>query len=88
MIDKALLKMLRCPKDLSPLTLASSQLLQRVNQAIATGQIANLEGTRVEQGLDGALVNESGKLLYPIVQQIPALLPGDAIPIHQLGDKN
>ena len=88
MIDEALLKILRCPKFLSPLTLANRQLLERVNRAIVDGRIVNLEGTRMQQRLESALVNQSGELLYPILQQIPALLPGEAIALNQLGDTN
>ena len=86
MIDEALLEILRCPRDLSPLALADSPLLERLNRAIEAGRIVNSEGTRVEQRLAGALINQSGELLYPIVQQIPALLPGEAISIRQLDD--
>ncbi len=87
-IDEALLKILRCPKDLSPLTLANSQTLEQVNRAIEGGQIVNLDGARMQQRLESALINHSGELLYPIIQQIPALLPGEAIALSQLGDAN
>ena len=87
-IDETLLKILRCPKGLSPLTLANPQILERVNRAISAGRIVNFEGVRVQQRLESALINESGELLYPIFQQIPALLPGEAIPLNQLGDTN
>lgn len=85
MIDEALLKILRCPKDLSPLSLAKPQLLVQLNRAIAAKQIVNLKGDRVEQPLKNALFSESSELLYPIINQIPALLPGEAIPLNQLG---
>jgi len=84
-IDEGLLKILRCPKDLSPLALAKPQLLEHLNRAIAARQIVNLTGDRVEQPLKNALFSGSSELLYPIINQIPALLPGEAIPLNQLG---
>jgi len=87
-IDEALLKILRCPNDLSPLSLANPRLLARVNRAIAAGRIANVEGIRPEQQLESALISETGELLYPIIHQIPALLPGEAIPLNQLSDRH
>jgi uncharacterized protein YbaR (Trm112 family) len=87
-IDEALLKILRCPKDLSPLSLANPQLLARVNRAIAAGRIVNLEGVGVQRQLKDALVSETGALLYPIINQIPALLPGEAISLSQLDNTN
>lgn len=84
MIDDALLKMLRCPKDLSPLSLAKPHLLEQLNQAIVAKQIVNLEGDRVEQPLKSALFSDSSELLYPIVNHIPAMLPGEAILLSQL----
>ncbi len=88
MIDEALLKILRCPKDLSSLSLANPQLLVRVNRAIAAGRVVNLEGADVQRQLKSALVNETGGLLYPIINQIPALLPGEAISLSQLDNMN
>ncbi|MEO2045928.1 MAG: hypothetical protein ABGX16_05080 [Pirellulales bacterium] len=84
MIDDALLKMLRCPKDLSPLSLAKPRLLEQLNQAIVAKQIFNLKGDRVEQSLKSALFSNSSELLYPIVNHIPAMLPGEAISLNQL----
>ena len=83
-IDDALLKMLRCPNDLSPLSLAKPQLLEQLNQAIVAKQIVNLKGDRVEQPLKNALFSNSSELLYPIVNHIPAMLPGEAISLNQL----
>jgi uncharacterized protein YbaR (Trm112 family) len=83
-IDDTLLKMLRCPKDLSPLSLAKPQLLEQLNQAIVAKQIVNLKGDRVEQPLKNAIFSNSSELLYPIVNHIPAMLPGEAISLNQL----
>jgi uncharacterized protein YbaR (Trm112 family) len=85
-IDQSLLKILRCPKDLSPLSLANSQLLERVNRVIEAGRIVNLEGVCVQQQLESALISDTGELLYPIINEIPALLPGEAIPLNQLDE--
>ncbi|MGD9724558.1 MAG: Trm112 family protein [Pirellulales bacterium] len=83
MIRRELLKILVCPEDRSPLAVASSGLLARVNAAIARRQLKNRANATLEQLLDGGLVRGDQKLLYPIVDEIPMLLIDEAIPLDQ-----
>ena len=83
MIDKEILDVLVCPEDHSPLSLAGEDLLERLNAAIAAGGVENREGTKVEEALHGGLVRQDGKLLYPIVDDIPVLLVEEAISLEQ-----
>ena len=82
-MEDQLLQLLRCPEDLSPLALADDELLQRLNRAIAMGHVVNLGGDPVQRLLEQALVSESSGRLYPIVKQIPVMLPGEAISLGQ-----
>ena len=83
-ITPQLLDMLRCPRDQSRLQLADRQLIDRINQAVESGQLLNVGGALVEQPLDGGLVREDGVLLYPVVDQIPVMLPDEAIDISTM----
>ena len=85
MIDKELLEILVCPEDHTPLNLADDQLLSRLNQAIAAGQIENRGGETVREPLTGGLIRQDKTLLYPIVDDIPVLLVEEAIPLDQIG---
>jgi uncharacterized protein YbaR (Trm112 family) len=86
-IEDQLLKFLRCPNDLSPLVLADDELLQRLNRAIEMGHVMNLGGEPVLVPLEQALVSESSARLYPIVKQIPVMLPSEAISLGQLSPR-
>jgi uncharacterized protein YbaR (Trm112 family) len=83
MIRPELLKMLVCPESKSELSLASNELIERVNRAIAAGQLANKAGRPVAGPLDGGLVRAEGDVLYPIVDDIPMMLVDEAIPLDQ-----
>jgi uncharacterized protein YbaR (Trm112 family) len=83
MIRPELLKMLVCPEDRTPLEEAGSELIARVNDAVAAGRLTNKAGRVVEQRLDGGLVRADRKVLYPVVDEIPMLLVDEGIPLDQ-----
>lgn len=83
-MDKKLLSILCCPVTHRPLSVAKSDLLARVNAAIAQGDVSNREGTVIGDPLSDALVTDDGKLLYPIDNGIPVLLEGESISTEQL----
>jgi uncharacterized protein YbaR (Trm112 family) len=84
MLPTELFAILRCPDDRSTLTPATSADVDRINAAIRRGRLVNRAGKLVERPLDGGLVRADGAFLYPILDQIPVLLLGDAIPMDQL----
>jgi uncharacterized protein YbaR (Trm112 family) len=79
MIRPELVEMLVCPENHAPLLVASSELVARINRAVASGRLTNKAGRKVEQPLDGALVRSDQALLYPIMDGIPMLLVDEAI---------
>ena len=84
MIADHVLKVLRCPQDRSRLTRASDELVSRINGAIAAGSLANRAGKRLERAIDGGLVRAAGDLVYPIIDDIPLMLPDEAIEVSKV----
>ena len=83
MIRPELLKMLVCPENRTPLEVASSELMAKINRAVAAGQLTNKAGRKVEKPLDAGLVRADRAVLYPIVDEIPLMLVDEAIPLDQ-----
>lgn len=79
MIDPELLKIMCCPETHQPIALAEASLVEKLNTQIATGQLKNRAGQPVKEKLDGGLVREDRKFLYPIRQNIPVMLIDEAI---------
>lgn len=84
-MDKRLLAILRCPVTHKELSLASGPTLKKVNDAIDAGKLSNRDGRVLDQSLDGALVTDDGKVLYPVSGGIPVLLESEAVNMEQLG---
>ncbi len=81
MIDKDMLRILVCPENHTPLSLAEASLVERLNRAAAAGTLKNRVGQPVPSRLEGGLVREDGTLFYPIIDGIPVLLIEEAIPL-------
>jgi len=76
-----LLNILRCPETHQPFELADPALIDGLNTRIKAGQLKNRAGKPVSDPIEGALVRQDRKFLYPIRNNIPALLIDEAIPI-------
>ena len=82
MIDKDLLEILACPENKEPVSLADSDLIERLNQRIEKGELKNRTGQTLEQKLDGGLVRADGAYLYPILDDIPVMLIDEGIALQ------
>jgi len=83
-MDKRLLTILRCPVTHKGLSLLKKDKLERINAAIAAGELSTHEGERMTQPLAEALVTDDGKRVYPIDDGIPVLLESESIHMEQL----
>lgn len=84
MVDPELLKILVCPENKTPLTLADDVLLGKLNVAIEAGTLKNRAGQKVEETAGGALLREDGAYLYVVRDDIPIMLIDESIPMEQL----
>ncbi len=81
MIDPELLKIMCCPETHQPIALAEPSLIEKLNQLIAAGQLKNRANEPVKEKIDGGLVRQDRKFLYPIRGDIPIMLIDEAIPL-------
>jgi uncharacterized protein len=81
MIDPGLLQILRCPETHQPVNEADAALVADVNSRIVHGALKNRGGKPVIEKLDGGLLRQDRKVLYPIRNRIPILLIEEAIPL-------
>ena len=79
MIEGKLVDLLRCPQDRSRLRVAPPEVVDRINRAIDAGTAVNLAGERAEKRIDAGLIREAGDLLYPVIDDIPVMLPDEAL---------
>ena len=85
MLAQEFVRMICCPENRSPLSLAEAALVKRLNELIRAGQLKNRGGQPVGDALDGALVREDHAIAYPIVCDLPILLVDEGIPLEQIG---
>jgi len=85
-IDGKLLEILCCPVSKVPLNRLQSARLEKLNQAIAAGQVQYVHGEPVTAPLREALITEDGKVIYPVEDNIPLLLEEKGIGTVQLQD--
>lgn len=84
MVDPELLKILVCPENKTPVSLAEPSLVEKINAAIAAGTVKNRAGEPVTEPIGDGLVREDKKYLYPVRDDIPIMLIDEAIPLDQI----
>lgn len=83
-IDEELLAILCCPETKQSVSLVDEAFLERVNAEVEKGELRNKAGNPVKEKLDGGLIREDRKILYPIRDQIPVMLIEEGIVVEML----
>ncbi len=81
MISAKLLPLLRCPLSGQPLVIADQGVLDRLEALRAAGALRYRSGEAVSRTLEAGLIREDGTQFFPIVDNLPLLLPDEAIEI-------
>ena len=79
MVHPELLEILCCPETRQPVRSAPEALVESVNRAIRDGSLDVPAGGESAGVLDGGLVREDGKFLYPVRNGIPIMLVEERI---------
>ena len=78
-VDGRLLEILCCPVSKTPLTILSRPKLDKLNEAIKSGDALYVGGEKVADPLQEGLITEDGKVIYPVQDDIPILLEEQGI---------
>ena len=78
-LSDALIEILRCPESGQRLRLADASELARITAQLDEGALVVASGAPLPGVLDGALIREDGRVIYPIVDGIPELIAGGAL---------
>ncbi len=82
-IDDKLLEIICCPETKQDLKLADEKTISDLNDLVEKKELKNRIKQPVEKKLDGGLIREDGKYLYPIIEEIPILLIDESIPLDR-----
>ncbi|MGI9534313.1 MAG: Trm112 family protein [Thermodesulfobacteriota bacterium] len=83
-IDEKFLEIICCPETKQDLHLAEDSLIGKLNKLIEEQKLLNRIKQPVKDKLDGGLIREDGKYIYPIIEDIPILLIDESIPLESL----
>ena len=81
MVHPELLEILCCPETRQPVRVAPETLVESLNRAIRDGSLEMPAGGKPAGVLDGGLVREDGRFLYPVRNGIPIMLIEERIAI-------
>lgn len=82
-MDVKLLEIMCCPETHQPLAKGGAELVDDLNKRIQAGTLVDRVDEKVTEPIDGGLIREDGKILFPIRQDIPVMLIDQGIPLGQ-----
>ena len=83
MLNKELLEIVVCPETKQKLAIADQPVIDNLNKKIEEKSLKNRSGQVITEKIDGGLLREDGKVIYPIRDQIPVLLVDEGIEIEE-----
>lgn len=78
-VSPELLEILVCPETKQPVTVASNEIVAKLNQEIDGKRLRNRGGEHVTTQITEGLVREDGKILYLVDDGIPVMLIEESI---------
>lgn len=85
-ISEDLLSILCCPQTKVPVEMLSEEQLAKLNRHIEAGEVAYVDGSKVEKPLEEGLITEDNQTIYRIDDGIPVMLVEQGIPTRQMSD--
>ncbi len=85
-VEGKLLEILCCPVCKTPLKILSPARLDKLNQAIASGEVLYVTGEQVKAAIPEALTTTDDKVIYCVEDNIPILLEEKGIGTTQFQD--
>lgn len=82
-MDEKLLEIMCCPETHQHLAKAGAELVDDLNERIKAGTLVDRVDEKITEPIDGGLIREDGKILFPIRQDIPVMLIDQGIPLGQ-----
>jgi uncharacterized protein YbaR (Trm112 family) len=82
-MDEKLLEIMCCPETHQPLARAGAELIDDLNKRIQAGTLIDRVDEKITEPIDGGLIREDGKIMFPIRQDIPVMLIDQGIPLGQ-----
>jgi uncharacterized protein YbaR (Trm112 family) len=86
MIDKRLLDILCDPVTKSPVRPLAAGELEALGRAVAAGKISTEGGAALKAPPSAGLITRDGRTIYRIEDDIPVMLPDEAIATSQIDD--
>jgi uncharacterized protein YbaR (Trm112 family) len=83
-VSKDLVDILCCPVTKVPVRLMTEDELKKLNSKIGAGSLIQVDGARVTETMEEALITEDGARIYKIKESIPIMLKDQAIDAAQL----
>lgn len=84
MLDPELLALLVCPQTHQDVTLAPTEEIAALNEAILGGQVRTAGGERADKAVAGALIRADRAVAYPIREGFPVMLISEGLVIGHL----
>ncbi len=86
MINKELMKILRCPETKQEFDYIEGAVIGKINAAIKEGILKNRGDQAIRGPIEAGLLRKDRKYLYPITEGIPIMLIDEAIPFEQFDE--
>ncbi len=84
MVNQELVDILACPETKESVSLSDEALIRKINERIQEGNLCNRGNQPITETIDGGLIRDDKKYLYPIREDIPIMLIEEAIPLAGL----